>query len=115
MMYRSLDHGGLYYGDMIAGDREATQQEIDAWQLALSKLSAQMQIGGLEELQLRKSLRSAREERLKAMEAEALATLALTPTQLYAAASQPNAPTALKSYKQLKDIDNQIVALRAQL
>lgn len=69
----------------------------------------------LEAIQIKQTARMEREERLKEAEAYALNTLGLNPAQLYAAASQPGAPTAFITYKKMKDIDNQIVALRAQL
>lgn len=73
------------------------------------------QIEALEQMQIKRTARAIREERLKEMEAFALANYGLNQEQLYVAASAPNAPTAMKSYKELKDLDNQIAALRAQL
>lgn len=89
--------------------------KIDPTKLPDPKIVAQAEIDRLEEFQLRKSLRATREDKLKEMEAYALTTLGLTKEHLYIAASQPNAATAFKSYKELKDLDNQIAALRAML
>lgn len=76
---------------------------------------AQAEIERLEQVQIKRSARMEREEKLKEAEDYALATLGLNPVQLYAAASLPDAPTAFRTYKAMKDIDNQIVALREQL
>lgn len=40
---------------------------------------------------------------------------AMTPTDLYTAGSSTTAPQAFQTYKKLKDFDNEIAALRAQL
>ena len=109
-------NGNMYAGEMRPGDREATAEEIEAWEAARNAPPPPLQqIESLEQFQIKRTARAIREERLKQMESYAQTTLGLNPTQLYAAASLPNAATALRSYKELKDLDNQIAALRAQL
>lgn len=109
-------NGNLYHGDMRLGDREATPEEIAAWEAARNAPPTPLQqIESLEQFQIKRTARAIREERLKEMEQYAQTSLGLNPTQLYAAASLPNAATALKSYKELKDLDTQIAALMAQL
>jgi hypothetical protein len=97
---------------------EITRQEFEAANPASVQnpaAVAQAEIERLEQEQIKRTARMEREERLKEAEAYALATLGLNPEQLYAAASQPNAPVSFRTYKAMKNIDNSIVALRAQL
>lgn len=108
--------GVIYVGEMLPGDREATPEEITAWEAERNAPPPPLQqIEQLEQFQIKRTARAIREERLKEMEQYAQTSLGLNATQLYAAASLPNAATALKSYKELKDLDTQIAALRAQL
>lgn len=108
-------NGNLYQGEMRLGDREATPEEIATWDAVRNAPPPLQQIESLEQFQIKRTARAIREERLKQMESYAQTTLGLNPTQLYAAASLPNAATALRSYKELKDLDNEIAELRKKL
>ena len=95
--------GALYAGDLQPGDREATAQEIAAWEAARNKKAFAAQIEQLEATS--KIPRVTREFMLSVMEKEATDT-GMTQVQLYA---------ANVGYRKLKDLDTQIRALRAQL
>lgn len=101
------------------GAEEITPEEAST----LSELNApppptlppQARINYLEDVQIRSTARMERELKLEEAEVYALTNFGFTPAQLYAAASAPNAPVAFRTYKRMKDIDNEIASLRSQL
>ncbi len=106
--------GFFYSGDCRAGDRAATAQEVAEWQ-ATNSPSPLEQIRELEAQQVRDMARFDREQALASAEALALADFGIAPEDLYAMGAGPNPPTAALNYRRLKDLDNQIKALRDQL
>ncbi|ARV17472.1 hypothetical protein AEP_00512 [Curvibacter sp. AEP1-3] len=106
--------GNLYEGDCRAGDRAATPEEVAAWEQSRSPSPLQ-QILELEAQQVRDMARFDREQALASAEALALAEFGIEPEDLYAMGAGPNPPTAALNYRRLKDLDNQIKALRDQL
>jgi len=94
-----------YFGDMQQGDREATPEEVSAWEarrIEPEKAKAKRQIAEIERETLMN--RAVREFMLLSAEAQAAAQ-GITPAQLYA---------ANPAYKSVKDVETQIVALRAK-
>lgn len=108
------ENGMIYEGDCHAGDRAATSEEMAAW-VKLTAPNPLDQIRELEAQQVRDMARFDREQALAAAESLALADFGLDPDALYALGAGPNPPTAALNYRRLKDLDNQIKALRAQL
>ena len=94
-----------YFGDMQQGDHEATPEEVAAWEASRiepEKTKAKRQIAEIERETLMN--RAVREFMLLSAEAQAAAQ-GITPAQLYA---------ANPAYKSVKDVETQIVALRAK-
>lgn len=95
-----------YFGDMQPGDREATPEEVAAWEASRiepEKTKAKRQIAEIERETL---MNRAVREFMLAYAAREAAANALTLDQLYA---------VNPAYKAVKDVDTQIVALRGKL
>lgn len=107
--------GNLYVGDMLPGHREATAAEVTNWAASHTVTETLAAIADLEQQQIRETARMERERALSEAEAVALADFGLTPQALYAMGEGPNPPTAALTYRRLKDLDNQVKALRERL
>ena len=97
---------GIYFGDCLQGDREATPEEVAAWEASRiepEKTKAKRQIAEVERETLMN--RAVREFMILSAEAQAAAQ-GVTPAQLYA---------ANPAYKSVKDVDTQVTALRGKL
>lgn len=98
--------GQLYFGDCVQGDREATPEEVAAWEASRiepEKSKAKRQIAEIERETLMN--RAVREFMILSAEAQAAAQ-GITPTKLY---------DANPAYKSVKDVDTQVTALRWKL
>lgn len=99
-------NGYAYSGDMQQGDREATPEEVSAWEASRiepEKTKAKRQIAEIERDTLMN--RAVREFMILSAEAQAAAQ-GVTPAQLYA---------VNPAYKSVKDVDTQVTALRGKL
>lgn len=95
--------GQLYEGDCVVGDREATSGEVLARNSAIAKIIPEQKISQIEQTTLMN--RAVREFLILSSEAQAAAA-GITPEKLY---------TANPAYRKVKDVDNQIAALRASI
>lgn len=99
-------NGDVYFGDCAQGDREATPEEVAAWEASRiepEKNKAKRQIAEIERDTLMN--RAVREFMILSAEAQAAAQ-GVTPAQLYA---------VNPAYKSVKDVDTQVTALRGKL
>ena len=99
-------NGNVYFGDCAQGDREATPEEVAAWEASRvepDKTKAKRQIAEIERDTLMN--RAVREFMILSAEAQAAAQ-GVTPAQLYA---------VNPAYKSVKDVDTQVTALRGKL
>lgn len=95
--------GFFYSGDCRTGDREATAEEVAALEKERDKLNAQAQVDQIErETMMNRAIR----EMAIGIAEEKAAALGMTPEQLY---------KVNLGYQKVKDVENEIVALRAKL
>lgn len=102
---------GLFANSQFEGQefQEVAELWVDPKNVIRSKI---MQI---EAQQVQETARMERERALLEAETVALADFGLTPQALYAMGDGLNPPTAALTYRRLKDLDNQVKALREQL